>query len=180
MDSGILLFGLFFLFLLVNVPIVTAIGIPSLLFLWQFNLGIQVTAANIYANIAKFPLLAIPFFILAGFVMDRVGLSRGLVNLLNLVIGPVSRGPGLGGGGGLRAVRRHLGDRTGRHGGHRHDHDPRHGEARLPRGVRRRAGGGSRDDGCPDPTQRGLRGVRRHHRGVDPAAVRRRGRFPAC
>jgi TRAP-type mannitol/chloroaromatic compound transport system permease large subunit len=31
-----------------------------------------------YANIAKFPLLAIPFFILAGYVMDRVGLSRGL------------------------------------------------------------------------------------------------------
>ena len=95
MDSGILLFGLFFLLLLVNVPIVTAIGIPSLLFLWQFNLGIQVTAANIYANIAKFPLLAIPFFILAGFVMDRVGLSRGLVNLLSLVIGPIRGGLGL-------------------------------------------------------------------------------------
>jgi tripartite ATP-independent transporter DctM subunit len=95
MDSGFLLFGLFFLLLLAGVPIVTAIGIPSLLFLWQFNLGIQVTAANIYANIAKFPLLAIPFFILAGFVMDRVGLSRGLVRLLNLLIGPIPGGLGL-------------------------------------------------------------------------------------
>lgn len=95
MESGILLFGLFFVLLLVNVPIITAIGIPSLLFLWQFNLGIQVTAANVYANIAKFPLLAIPFFILAGFVMDRVGLSRGLVRLLNLLIGPIPGGLGL-------------------------------------------------------------------------------------
>ncbi len=95
MDSGLFLFGLFFLLLMVNVPIVTAIGIPSLLFLWQFNLGIQVTAANIYANIAKFPLLAIPFFILAGFIMDRVGLSRGLVNLLSLLIGPIRGGLGL-------------------------------------------------------------------------------------
>jgi len=95
METGILLFGLFFLLLLVGVPIVTAIGIPSLLFLWQFNLGIQVTAANVYANIAKFPLLAIPFFILAGFVMDRVGLSRGLVRFLNLLIGPVTGGLGL-------------------------------------------------------------------------------------
>ncbi len=95
MDSGLLLFGLFFLLLMVNVPIVTAIGIPSLVFLWQFNLGIQVTAANIYANIAKFPLLAIPFFILAGFIMDRVGLSRGLVNLLSLLIGPIRGGLGL-------------------------------------------------------------------------------------
>jgi tripartite ATP-independent transporter DctM subunit len=95
MDSGLFLFGLFFLLLMVNVPIVTAIGIPSLLFLWHFNLGIQVVAANVYANIAKFPLLAIPFFILAGFIMDRVGLSRGLVNLLSLVIGPIRGGLGL-------------------------------------------------------------------------------------
>jgi tripartite ATP-independent transporter DctM subunit len=52
-------------------------------------------AGNIYANIAKFPLLAIPFFILAGFIMDRVGLSRGLVRLLNVIIGPVPGGLGL-------------------------------------------------------------------------------------
>ncbi|MBI4269614.1 MAG: TRAP transporter large permease [Candidatus Rokubacteria bacterium] len=95
MEPGILLFGLFFVLLLAGVPILTAVGLSALLFLWQFNLGIQVTAANVYANIAKFPLLAIPFFILAGFVMDRVGLSRGLVNLLNLLVGPVRGGLGL-------------------------------------------------------------------------------------
>jgi len=95
MEPGLLFFGCFFLLLLLGVPIVTSIGLTALLFLWQFNLGIQVTAANVYANIAKFPLLAIPFFILAGFVMDRAGISRGLVNLLNLLIGPVPGGLGL-------------------------------------------------------------------------------------
>ncbi|MEK7769461.1 MAG: TRAP transporter large permease [candidate division NC10 bacterium] len=95
MDPGLLFFGCFFLLLVLGVPIVTSIGLTALLFLWQFNLGIQVTAANVYANIAKFPLLAIPFFILAGFVMDRAGISRGLVNLLNLLIGPVPGGLGL-------------------------------------------------------------------------------------
>jgi len=95
MESGLLLFGLFFLLLLLNVPIVTSIGIAGMLCLWQFDLGVQVMAGNIYANIAKFPLLAIPFFILAGFIMDRVGLSRGLVRFLNLLIGPVSGGLGL-------------------------------------------------------------------------------------
>jgi C4-dicarboxylate transporter DctM subunit len=95
MEPGLLLFGLFFLLLLLNVPIVTSIGIAGILCLWQFDLGIQVTAGNIYANIAKFPLLAIPFFILAGFVMDKVGLSRGLVRFLNLLIGPVPGGLGL-------------------------------------------------------------------------------------
>ena len=95
MEPGLFLFGLFFLLLFLGVPIVTSIGVSALLFLWQYSLGIQVTAANVYANIAKFPLLAIPFFILAGYVMDRAGLSRGLVNLLNLMIGPVPGGLGL-------------------------------------------------------------------------------------
>jgi tripartite ATP-independent transporter DctM subunit len=91
-EPGVLLFGLFLLLLFAGVPILTSVGITALLFLWQFQLGLQVTASNVYANIAKFPLLAIPFFILAGFVMDRVGLSRGLVHLLNLLVGPVRGG----------------------------------------------------------------------------------------
>lgn len=95
MEPGLLLFGVFFLLLFIGVPIVTSIGIAGMLCLWQFNLGIQVMAGNIYANIAKFPLLAIPFFILAGFIMERVGLSRGLVRLLNVIIGPVPGGLGL-------------------------------------------------------------------------------------
>jgi len=92
MEPGLLFFALFFLLLCLGVPILTSLGISSLLFLWQYNLGIQVTAANVYANIAKFPLLAIPFFILAGFMMDRAGLSRNLVDLLNLLIGPIPGG----------------------------------------------------------------------------------------
>ena len=95
MDSGILLFSLFFLLLFIGVPIAVSLGITSLVFLWQYHLGIQVLAPNFYANIAKFPLLAIPFFILAGFLMDRIGLSRDLVNLLHLLIGPVPGGLGL-------------------------------------------------------------------------------------
>jgi len=91
-EPGLLFFGCFFALLVLGVPIVTALGVTALVFLWQFGLGVQVTAANVYANIAKFPLLAIPFFILAGFVMDRAGLSRGLVHLLNLLIGPMRGG----------------------------------------------------------------------------------------
>jgi len=94
-DSGFLLFGLFFIVLFLGVPIAISVGITSLVFLWLYNLGIQVLAPNFYANIAKFPLLAIPFFILAGFLMDRVGLSRRLVNLLHLLIGPIPGGLGI-------------------------------------------------------------------------------------
>ncbi len=95
MDSGILFFALFFLLLSIGVPIAVSVGITALVFLWQFHLGIMVVSINFYANIAKFPLLAIPFFILAGFLMDRVGLSRRLVNLLHYLIGPIPGGLGL-------------------------------------------------------------------------------------
>jgi C4-dicarboxylate transporter DctM subunit len=95
MDSGVYFFGLFFLLLFIGIPIAVSVGIVSLIFLSFYHLGIQVLAPNFYANIAKFPLLAIPFFILAGFLMDRVGLSRRLVNLLNYLIGPIPGGLGI-------------------------------------------------------------------------------------
>lgn len=95
MELALLFFGLFLLLLMVGVPILTSVGVTALLFLWQHNLGIQVMAANVYSNIAKFPLLAIPFFILAGYVLDRVGVSRRLVDLLSLLIGPIPGGLGL-------------------------------------------------------------------------------------
>ncbi|MCX8118649.1 MAG: TRAP transporter large permease [Desulfobacterota bacterium] len=95
MEPGILFFGLFFLLLFLGVPIAISVGITAIVFLYQYHLGIMVISTNFFANIAKFPLLAIPFFILAGFLMDRVGLSRRLVNLLNLLIGPIPGGLGL-------------------------------------------------------------------------------------
>jgi tripartite ATP-independent transporter DctM subunit len=95
MEPGILFFGLFFLLLFIGVPIAVSVGITALVFLWGYNLGIQVMSTNFFANIAKFPLLAIPFFILAGFLMDRVGLSRRLVNLLYLLVGPIPGGLGI-------------------------------------------------------------------------------------
>lgn len=95
MDSGILYFALFFFLLFIGVPIAVSVGITSLLFLWLYHLGIYVVSTNVFANIAKFPLLAIPFFILAGFIMDRVGISRGLVKFINLFIGPIPGGLGL-------------------------------------------------------------------------------------
>lgn len=95
MDPGILFFALFFLLLFIGVPIAVSVGITGIVFLYQYHLGIMVISTNFFANIAKFPLLAIPFFILAGFLMDRVGLSRRLVNLLHHLIGPVPGGLGL-------------------------------------------------------------------------------------
>ncbi|MFA9424454.1 MAG: TRAP transporter large permease, partial [Sedimentibacter sp.] len=42
---------------------------------------------QIYANIAKFTLLAIPFFMLAGNTMEKAGISDKLINLANKFVG---------------------------------------------------------------------------------------------
>lgn len=59
-----------------------ALGAPAVLVIAFQGLGLQVVSYNFQAGIAKFPLLAIPFFILAGAVMDRAGIAERIVRLL--------------------------------------------------------------------------------------------------
>lgn len=90
--EALLLFGLFLLTLLLGIPVATALGFTACLLIWLYHLGIQGISPIFYAGIAKFQLLAIPFFILAGLIMDRCGISKRLVNLISLVVGPIPGG----------------------------------------------------------------------------------------
>src|SRR5690606_40374023 len=51
--------------------IAVALGASSFLTIWMYDLGFPVISYNFWAGIAKFPLLAIPFFILAGVIMEK-------------------------------------------------------------------------------------------------------------
>lgn len=92
MEAGLLLFLIFLILLFLGIPISTALGSTAIFFIWKYHLGLQVFSANFYAGIAKFQLLAIPFFILAGFILDRCGISKRLVNLASLIVGSVPGG----------------------------------------------------------------------------------------
>jgi len=87
MSLGLLLFLGFFLLLLIGTPIAVAIAIPSCLVIWIGELGTPVIAPNFFAGIAKFPLLAIPLFILAGFILERCGISQRVIGFANLLVG---------------------------------------------------------------------------------------------
>lgn len=87
MSLGLLLFAGFFILLLIGTPIAIAIAVPSFLVIWIGNLGVPVIAPNFFAGIAKFPLLAIPLFILAGFILERCGISQRVINFANLLVG---------------------------------------------------------------------------------------------
>lgn len=84
---GALLFLVFFILLLLGTPIAIAIGVPSFLVIWAADLGTAVIAPNFFAGIAKFPLLAIPLFILAGFILERCGISQRIIHFANLLVG---------------------------------------------------------------------------------------------
>ncbi|MDQ0352350.1 C4-dicarboxylate transporter DctM subunit [Alkalibacillus filiformis] len=90
----ILLFGLFFLLVLLKVPIAIAIGTTSVFVLFSIGGMTSVnTMSNImYTSISTFTLLAIPFFILAGVIMEYAGISKRLISFAQTLVGNVRGG----------------------------------------------------------------------------------------
>ncbi len=92
MESVLLFFLVFLTLLFLSVPVAVSLGFTSMLLIWHYQLGIQVIASNFYANVAKFQLLALPFFILAGLILDRCGISKRLIRFVSLLVGPIPGG----------------------------------------------------------------------------------------
>ncbi|SFQ66049.1 C4-dicarboxylate transporter, DctM subunit [Psychrobacillus psychrotolerans] len=89
MSSALVLFGLLILFLLLSVPVGFALLLSSLgtILLTDISLPFSLlTQVMITAN-DSFPLMAIPFFILAGVLMGRGGVSERLLNIANSFVG---------------------------------------------------------------------------------------------
>lgn len=87
--NALLLFGVFFFLIFLGFPIAISLGISSvaLLFMIDGITGLSVIADVMYTSIAKFTLLAIPFFILAGVIMEHSGISRKLIDLADKLVG---------------------------------------------------------------------------------------------
>lgn len=85
--TALVLFGLFFLLLFMNVPIAFALGISSVAALFVESLPVSAVTANFYASTSKFVLLAIPFFILGGNIMERSGISGKLIDFFRALVG---------------------------------------------------------------------------------------------
>jgi tripartite ATP-independent transporter DctM subunit len=80
----------FLVLLLIGVPIAFALGLTSLLYILNSGtISLKVVAMRMYGGIDEFVLLAIPFFILAGQLMTKTGITEDLVKLSNLVVGRI-------------------------------------------------------------------------------------------
>ncbi|MGB5237792.1 MAG: TRAP transporter large permease [Flavobacteriaceae bacterium] len=90
----ILIFGFLF-FLAMRVPVAYAIGLAALLTLLAalpFLPSVTTLAQRMAASLDSFALLAVPFFILAGQVMNRGGIAIRLINFAKALIGPLPGG----------------------------------------------------------------------------------------
>ena len=91
-DPAFWLLALFIIPLLLRVPIALALGFSALAVVWKWDMGLNMLSYNFFAGIAKFPLLAIPFFILAGYIMERAGIAARIVALMEALVGSMTGG----------------------------------------------------------------------------------------
>jgi tripartite ATP-independent transporter DctM subunit len=85
--------GLFLLAMIFSrVEIAFAIGIMSATWLLLAGQPLETTASRAFAGLDKFVLLAIPFFLLAGEVMNRSEITERLVRIANVTIGRIRGG----------------------------------------------------------------------------------------
>lgn len=87
MHPAVLLFGCFFLLLLCGVPIAASLGLAGSLTIAVAGLGIMAVPTSVYTGIAKYPLLAVPMFVLAGAIFDRSGVAARLLRFAASIIG---------------------------------------------------------------------------------------------
>ncbi|WP_029009120.1 TRAP transporter large permease [Azospirillum halopraeferens] len=91
MATGILFLG-FLALMLIGAPLAVALGLAGSLAILDAQLGILSVPTNVYTGIAKYPLLAIPVFILAGLIFERAGVAGRIVAFASSLVGPRNGG----------------------------------------------------------------------------------------
>ena len=91
MNAGIILFLVFFVCIVIGVPISISLGVGSLAAVMFGDLGVSaaVIAQRLFGGLQSTSIMAIAFFILAGNLMAGGGISRRIVNFANCLIGNI-------------------------------------------------------------------------------------------
>ena len=90
MQSLLIIIGVLAVLLVIGVPISYSIGISSLIAILQtvsLDVSVVTGAQRIFVGMSKFSLTAIPFFILAGNLMNQGGIAKRLVDFVMAILG---------------------------------------------------------------------------------------------
>ncbi|MCK1986025.1 MULTISPECIES: TRAP transporter large permease [unclassified Peribacillus] len=92
----LMLFGILVILVLFNVPIAIALAAASLLVvLIEGSVPLSLFIQTSFSSMDSFPLIAIPFFILAGDIMSRGGMARRLVDFIQSIVGSLTGSLGI-------------------------------------------------------------------------------------
>ena len=98
MSSGIILFASLAILLAIGVPIAMSLGISSLLTIYlspDITIPATTIAQRIFGGMESSSIMAIAFFVLAGNLMTKGGISRRLCDFANSIVGGVRGGMSL-------------------------------------------------------------------------------------
>ena len=86
---------LFGVLLVIRIPVAFSLGLSAIYAMWQMGFGLDLVGDLISSGIAKFSLLAIPFFILAGILMGMAGLADRMIRFFRVLMGSLPGGMGV-------------------------------------------------------------------------------------
>lgn len=89
---SLLIITVFILCLALSMPIAFCLGLASLVAIIGMDVPLSVMAQRMFTGMDSFPLMAVPFFVLAGDLMNAGGTTRGLINFANVLVGRVRGG----------------------------------------------------------------------------------------
>jgi len=92
---GWVLFGSFFLFLLIGVPVGLAVGLSALIVFVATGIPLQMVPQTFFEGSSSYALVAVPFFILAGDILARGGISERILAIAEATIGRIRGGLGI-------------------------------------------------------------------------------------
>ncbi|WP_301107919.1 TRAP transporter large permease [Sporosarcina sp.] len=88
----ILLLSIFFILLLLRVPIAISLALSTMVVLWQIDFNMTMVPQRIFTALDSFPMMAIPGFVLAGVLLARGGISKYLIEALKSWVGHLPGG----------------------------------------------------------------------------------------
>ena len=91
-----ILFGTFFLALVIGTPIMAALAISSIFsIIGKGDIPLLIIPQRLFGGVDSFPITAVPFFMLAGELMNKGGITRRIVDAADALVGYFHGGLGM-------------------------------------------------------------------------------------
>jgi C4-dicarboxylate transporter DctM subunit len=82
-----LTFVAFLVLIIIGAPIVFALGVSAAITIYIADIPISIISQRMYVGLDSFTIMAIPFFVLAGIIMERGGIAKRIIDFSVALVG---------------------------------------------------------------------------------------------